>query len=65
MAVPPVLSDLVDAPNVPNRSGREDRRSKFYENPDNLSAGGGLGQFFKHLGPDLEAIWKVLGSPAH
>lgn len=24
---------------------------------------GGLTQFFKHLGPDLEAIWNVLGSP--
>jgi ketoreductase RED1 len=23
----------------------------------------GLRQFFNHLGPDLEAIWKVLGSP--
>jgi predicted ester cyclase len=38
MAVPPVLSDLVSAPNAPNRSGRgrEDRRSKFYEVSDNL-----------------------------
>jgi len=38
MAVPPVLSDLVSAPNAPNRSGRgrEDRRSKFYEISDNL-----------------------------
>jgi hypothetical protein len=38
MAVPPVLSDLVRAPNAPNRSGqgREDRRSKFYETSDNL-----------------------------
>jgi ketoreductase RED1 len=24
---------------------------------------GGLAQFFKHLGPDLEAVWKVLGDP--
>jgi YD repeat-containing protein len=39
MAVPPVLSDLVSAPNAPNRSGRggRDRRSKFYELPDNLA----------------------------
>ena len=38
MAVPPVLSDLVSAPNAPNWSGRgrEDRRSKFYEVSDNL-----------------------------
>ena len=38
MAVPPVLADLVSAPNAPNRSGRggRDRRSKFYEPPDNL-----------------------------
>jgi hypothetical protein len=38
MAVPPVLSDLVSAPNAPNRSGRggRDRRSNFYELPDNL-----------------------------
>jgi len=40
MAVPPVLSDLVSAPNAPNWSGRgrEDRRSKFYEVSDNLAS---------------------------
>src|SRR5450755_2485373 len=38
MAVPPVLADLVSAPNAPTRSGRggRDRRSKFYELSDNL-----------------------------
>jgi hypothetical protein len=38
MAVPPVLADLVSAPNAPNWSGRggRDRRSKFYELSDNL-----------------------------
>src|SRR5450755_971818 len=40
MAVPPVLADLVSAPNAPNRSGRggRDRRSKFYELSDNLGS---------------------------
>jgi endonuclease/exonuclease/phosphatase family metal-dependent hydrolase len=39
MAVPPVLSDLVSAPNAPSRSGQGGRTaaSKFYEMPDNLS----------------------------
>ena len=43
MAVPPVLSDLVSAPNAPNWGGRgrEDRRSKFYEVSDNLAVNGG------------------------
>jgi hypothetical protein len=38
MAVSPVLSDLVSAPNAPNRSGQggRDRRSKFYEISGNL-----------------------------
>jgi len=38
MAVPPVLSDLVSAPNAPSRSGQGGRTaaSKFYEMPDNL-----------------------------
>jgi hypothetical protein len=42
MAVPPVLADLVSAPNAPTRSGRggRDRRSKFYELSDNLGHGG-------------------------
>jgi hypothetical protein len=37
--VPPVLSDLVSAPNAPNRSGRggRDHHSKFYETSDNLA----------------------------
>jgi len=41
MAVSPVLSDLVSAPNAPNRSGQggRDRRSKFYETSDNLVFG--------------------------
>ncbi|MGB0097724.1 MAG: hypothetical protein WBP81_34955 [Solirubrobacteraceae bacterium] len=40
MALPPVLSDFFGTPNAPNRSGRarEDRRSKFYEISDNLTA---------------------------
>jgi len=38
MAVPPVLSDLVSAPNAPNGSGQGGRTaaSKFYEISDNL-----------------------------
>jgi hypothetical protein len=42
MAVPPVLSDLVSAPNAPSRSGQGGRTaaSKFYEMPDNLDASG-------------------------
>jgi hypothetical protein len=38
MAVPPVLSDLVSAPNAPSGSGQGGRTAalKFYEIPDNL-----------------------------
>jgi hypothetical protein len=38
MAVSPVLSDLVSAPNAPTGSGRggRGRRSKFYETSDNI-----------------------------
>src|SRR5450755_2824246 len=45
MAVPPVLADLVSAPNAPTRSGRggRDRRSKFYELSDNLALNVPLG----------------------
>ena len=44
MAVPPVLSDLVSAPNAPSRSGQGGRTaaSKFYQMPDNLELDPGM-----------------------
>jgi hypothetical protein len=56
MAVPPVLADLVSAPNAPNRSGRggRDRRSKFYELSDNLPS---LVTSSTHHG-QVELVWQ-------